>query len=184
LKKLADDNLGQVFTIEGVVAALILVVALSYIISSITLVSPQTEKSTLTKLNIKAQDILNVFSSEDIPGKHTSNLKRWVSNWGGTEPSVSQITSPSEPSMIALNDSISKVLLKNMAYNVYIYYYDSTTTQVSKTLIYNGEPSDNAGIATKLIVLNKNDSVNYTDSIWADMDMPKTVEIKIVVWPI
>lgn len=186
MKKQRIDDRGQVFTIEGVVSAIILVVALSYILSSITIVSPQMEKSTSVKLTIQAQDLLNMMASENMPKQHMSDLKNWTEKWNGNEPAGAESVSASEQSIQEMNDTISLLLPRNVAFNAYIYYYDDAGQPVSKTLIYHGEPVDNAGTATKLVVLSKNDSVNFDDTgksaYWQSMKMPKVAEIKLVLW--
>lgn len=183
MKRRINDTVGQVFTIEGVVAALILIVALSYIMTSITFVSPQTEKSTSTKLDIRAHDTLNVLATDDQPGNHINFLKTAIASWDGNEPVSPESMSPAELSLKYLNDNISMVTPDNVNFNAYAYYYDDSGVLVKKTLIYHGEPEDNAGMTTKLLVMNKNDTVPLSP-FWKAMTLPKSVEIKLVMWPV
>ena len=184
-RKLAVDDSAQVFTIEGVVSAMILVVALSYILTSMTFVSPQSEKFTLTKMDIRAQDTLNVFASEDAPSLHSSDLKRWIAGWKGDEPAPGDIIAAGDDNMSYMYQNISLLMPQNslhdstnIQYNVYITYNDGTE-QVTKKLVYSGEPVDNAATASKQIVLNYDDVLS---DYWKGITMPKPIEVRIIMW--
>jgi hypothetical protein len=175
---------GQVHTMEGVVAGLVLVLTLMYITSSITFVSPQTEKSLVMKLDVKAQDILTVLVVEDQPINHSSELSRSVSKWSGI---YADDTNYLSTNMKALNDSIFAMIRdspqhNNTLFNLYLVYDTGANMYKTVPVIFNGVPFDNAASVSKIIVLNKNDVL--TSSFWSAADMPKTIEVKLVIWTI
>lgn len=178
------------FTIEGVVSAIILIIALGVVFSAITFDSPQTEKIRVTKLDIKAQDILNTLASEDRPGEHSSSLLRNVSRWNCTERIGNENLNASEPSIKDINNDTRMLVDKNLQYNMELRYYNDTQSLATgnpvydtHTIIFQGEPMDNVGTGTKLIILNNNTSVNKS-VYWSNMEMPKAVEVRLVIWPV
>ena len=190
MRRRFKDDRGQVFTMEGVVSALIMVVALSYILSSVTLISPQTEKSLSTKLSIEAQDTLNLLSSETKPAIHMSDLKEDLAEWNGGEanPAIGAEVNPAEPKIWDLDQEIKLMLPANVEYNMNVTYYDDVTNQYQvKTLIYQGDPLENSGSASKIVVLSPNDGTKQ--SLWwkplvTDPFRTKTIEVQLVVWSI
>jgi hypothetical protein len=193
---MGDD--GQVYTMEGVIAGLILVLTLMYITSSITLVSPQTEKSLVMKQGIKAADILNVLSAKNCTLTNHNPLLDAIALWNGNvstfENSVDNPVNASEFSIMSLNKTIGMILHdcdrhNNTLFNVYLIYNDSTGSFTNKPVILNGEPSDfdNAASASKIIVLHlsdqKSDYWKYFETS-TPCEMPKVIEVRLVLWSV
>lgn len=190
MSRLRKDDSGQIHTIEGIVSALVVLVALTYIIGSITFVSPQTEKTTVMKLSIKAQDIMNVMSGQDQPGNFTSPLTRSIAEWDGGAASPTYEVNASEASIIALNDRIRSLLPEKIMYNMDISYIDEQASATLGRLVFNdtciifqGDPQENSVMASKLVVLNGYD-INGSTNYWNGMTVPKTVEVKLILWSI
>ena len=97
--RLRESDDGQIHTMEGVVAALVLIFAILYITGAINLVSPQTEKAAVMKEYIRAEDTLTVLGSVDQPSNYSSILLRDVSAWKGNEGN-SLGSSPGESSIM------------------------------------------------------------------------------------
>ncbi len=181
-----NDDSGQLHTMEGVIAGLMMVLALSYIIGSVTLLSPQTEKTTIVKLTIKAEDTLMVLGAIDQPSNASSPLLRDIAMWRGGEANPSKFGA-GEASISRLNDSLFSMMPQNVFYNVNLTYYEPATGKIeTKYLIYMGEPEGNSASASKTILLNQGD-INNTLSPsqkWKDMEMPKVVEVRLILWSI
>jgi hypothetical protein len=189
------DDSGQIHTIEGIVSGMVVLLALIYITSSITFVSPQTEKTTVMKMSIKAQDILNVLSTPDKPGNYSNPLETCIAQWNGGEADPDHVTDPGEPSIIWLDGKIRSLIpsylqdnKSNILYNVDLLYIDEILSTpdhpvfASKSLVFMGDPHDNAVVATKLIVLNYYDVNSTVNSYWNHTAVPKSVEIKLALW--
>ncbi|OPY27989.1 MAG: hypothetical protein A4E28_01765 [Methanocella sp. PtaU1.Bin125] len=192
MTRLRNDDSGQIHTIEGIVSALVVLLALTYIIGSITFVSPQTEKTTVMKLSVKAQDIMNVLSVQDRPGNFTSPLTRDIAEWDGGAASPTQEVNAGEPSIIALNARIRSLLPGKIMYNMNVSYIDEAASAAAGRLIFNdtyiifqGDPQENSVMASKIVVLNSYD-INGSANYWSGISMtaPKTVEVKLVLWSI
>lgn len=202
MSDLRKDDRGQIHTIEGVVSALVVLVALTYIISSITFVSPQTEKTTVMKTSIKAQDILNVLAGQDQPVNFTSPLTRSIAQWNGGVADPAHEVAPGEPSIADLYVRIDNLLkaklvhsqlpanYNNVKYNMNVSYIDEPASTAAghlvihdDYLIFQGDPQDNSVMASKIIVLNSYDIYGSANH-WSSMTAPKTVEVKLVLWSI
>jgi hypothetical protein len=196
---------GQIHTMEGVIAGLILILTLMYITSSITLVSPQTEKALVMKQGIKAADILNSLVAENITSYHNP-LSDAIALWNGNSALTADMD-PAYPdnypvygtelSIMELNKTIGKMVHdgegtsndkhNNTMYNVYLIYKDAAGTYTQKGIILNGEPYDNAASASKFITLNAGDTKsNYWKGYetLTPIGLPKVIEVRLVLWSI
>lgn len=180
MRRLIDDESGQMHTMEGVIAGLMMVLVLSYIIGSITLVSPQTEKTTSVKLTIEAQDILTVLGTIDQSSNMSSALLRDVAMWKGVQAGSTSFDD-TDDAMIALNNSLYGMLPINVFYNVDVAYYDdASNTMKTEKLIYMGEPYGSGASASKTIILNSEDVVGSPQ--WSGIVMPKAVDVRLMLW--
>ncbi len=182
----ARNRDGQVYTMEGIVAALIIVVSVMFITSSINLVSPSTEKAVDTKMTIMAQDTLVTLGTVDQPSNFSSVLKRDLVAWTGLEASDTVEVPAGETAIVGLNDQIGEMLPPNVLYNLQVLYWnDLTGTLETKTLIYHGDAQNltyNALSGSKKIVINDEDTQGIGSSYWKNMAKPKTVEAKLIIW--
>jgi hypothetical protein len=185
------DDSGQIHTIEGIVSGMIIILALMYILSSITFVSPQTEKTTVMKMSILSQDIMNVLSTPDQPGNSTSPLTRSIARWQGgvADPLQFYEVNPGEPSILWLNEKIRNLIPSNMLYNVDLLYVNDTKSAAvghkvfdKMQVIFMGDPHENSVTSSKLIVLNYYDMNGTVNSYWNTTAIPKTVEVQLSLW--
>lgn len=189
MMRFGDDH-GQVFTMEGIVAGLIIVFAIIFITNSISLVSPQTENAAAAKLSIKAQDTLAVLDSIDQPSNFSSVLHRDITAWTGYEGNIGAEIDPREPSIQDLDQQIHSSLYAtapNVLYNLQVMYVDDTNTLVTKTLIYHGDSQNltlSAVSAYKKIVLNEEDLNGLPDSYWKTMQKPQSLEVVLIMWSV
>lgn len=185
------DDKGQLYTIEGIIASLILLSVLLFIIQANSVVIPQTEKIADMKLQQKASDILTCLDISNgsvvIANGSTggNDLKTYVEKWNDHEAIASNYIAPEELSDLAsLHQYINSNLPADARYNLFISYDDINNAQgvTTKTLIMEGQPLDNSVVATRLVTLNQGDT--RLSTYWkADMNpFPKVVEVKIVCW--
>jgi hypothetical protein len=168
------DDMGQLYTIEGVVASLILLSVLLFVIQANSVATPQTEKSMDMQLFQKANDVVINLDLQDSYGG--SQLKLAVAGWDD----VSANNTNRVPStMRALDGQISPMMSNDTRYNLDLIYYDSTGRHNS-TVIQHGMPGDNSVTATRMVTLNKNDTINMNRTTWKEF--PQVVEVKITCW--
>ena len=167
---LHNDDRGQLYTIEGIIASLILLGVLLFIIQANSLVVPQTEKISDMKLQQKANDILTCIEISN-GSNHGNDLKTYVEIWDGTPANPSSnggvaagqtINADGKPvNLSVLDDRITSMLSPDERYNLTISYNSSMQTSTLQTdipIIIKGHPGDNSVVATKLVTLYPDDS--------------------------
>ena len=184
---------GQIYTLEGLIAAGILIGLLIFIIQSVAIVTPQTERTLDMKLQQKASDTL--ICLDRFNETNTSALKEYVIGWQG---GVTQYqSSPDEFNPLPadgsgnddeieyLDDSIGLYMTSDVLYNVDFYYYDNTIAPpgyTTKNIIKHGEPNDNSVMVHKLVTINEDDKIPAA-SFWKDYGRyPVVVEVRLTAW--
>lgn len=182
---LRKDDAAQMHTMEGIIAALTLIVTLLFVTNSITFVSPQTEKTIDINTSVMSQDILNTMNVGDL--NHTSQLKQYVLAWNGTNVTKSTGSGlpVNEPSIKALDTAMRSTLSPNINYSVTFSFVNGSTQWENDTVISHGQPYDNAVSAYKVITLNPAD-ISGSNKEWGVMAtkgyMPTVVVVKLSVW--
>ncbi len=197
------DDSGQIHTIEGITAALMLLVVLTAVIQSITFVAPQTEKTLDMNLSVMATDILTTLNIGD--ENHISPLKLSALNWShGTAIDPTRGYPPSEGGIASLDRAIGEYLPpyddantqnKLIRYNVSFFYFDGTRW-VDEVVITHGTPYDNTMTVSKIITLNPEDDEligrsiydgkilrsGYWNNFANQNRMPMVVEVRLSLW--
>ncbi len=171
------DDRGQIYTIEGFAAALILVGVLFFIFQSISVVTPQTEKSADMKLSQITSDTL--ICLDRVAEDHGSDLKSAIAGWNGNSATYSEHVDAGEPGIRLLDERIKGMLSSDIGYRVELFYYDGTD-MVTTRIISHGVPGDNSVAAYRLITLNDNDPVS---DFWiANNRYPQVIEVRLTSW--
>ncbi len=186
----------QMHTLEGVAAATIMLLVIVYAIDA-TSMTPLTSSTANVhaeaELQVLGQDILSALDYAE-PG-YSSKLKYDVLNWTGdeyiwtatnyTQLKAGQINQ-SNNLINNLTGILKDALVKQgIAHNVALTFLaDNGSSFSSKNMIYNGNPSDNAVIVSRKIVLQ--DSDNPAGGTIKDID-PSTnlynvVDVKLILW--
>ena len=194
------DDKAQLHTLEGVGAATLMLFVIIYAIDATSL-TPQTSSTSSVhienELQYLGQDVLNTLDFAE-PG-YSSDLKNDVLNWNGSE----YIWSGAAYLNIAdntnsLDNNITRILIDTMvrrgiAHNVELTYFDNGS-YVTRNMIYNGDPSNNAVIVSRKIVLQNvgnngdNKEGNNRNSTNPIMDMDEStnlyniVNIRLILW--
>lgn len=196
-----DDN-AQLHTLEGVASASLILMVMVYIIDA-TSMTPLTSSSSNmhmeSELEILGQDILNVMSYTE-PG-YDSKLKSDIIDWDGNEyvwNGTNYIEKGAENSGRELKNNFTNILTnaltsKAIAHNIEITYIsisNNATYLLSKNMINNGDPSNNAIKISRKVTLHDREinSTRFPSVMISDID-PSTsfyniVDIKIVMWRI
>jgi hypothetical protein len=191
-----DEN-GQLHTLEGVAASTLILLVIIYAIDATSMTPLTSSTSNVhieTELLVLGQDILNNLDYSD-PG-YNSNLTNDILNWDGGTYILSDGKNyyiGGNTSTPPLNNSITYILYstlvkKGIAHKVEFTYLDNNGTSFSTdSMIDNGNPSDNAVIVSRKIVLqNLQNSVAPSGYPIPDID-PSTnfyniVLIKLYLW--
>ncbi len=191
------DDKAQMHTLEGVAAATIMLLVIVYAIDA-TSMTPLTSSSANvhveTELQTLGQDILGALDYAE-PG-YNSNLKNDVLTWNGSEYIWSGTNYTEKGGTANLTNNLTNILnatliKQGIAHNVEITFLDNSTTPnppVSKYLIYNGDPSENAVIVSRKIILHDGDinQTKFPDNPINDIDnstnLYNIVDVKLILW--
>jgi hypothetical protein len=207
------DEKAQLHTLEAMAAATMLLLVIIYAIDA-TSMTPLTSSTANvhveTELQLLGQDILSSLDYAE-PG-YSSELKNFIASWNGEQyiwngknyiyPQNNCTLSPDNTSIV---DILNKTLVtKGIAHNIELTFLetqDNSTGLKSKLLIYNGEPSNNAVIISRKIVLQGIDidlNSNENEDCGSDDDNPNStrpikdidpstnlyniVDVKLILW--
>jgi hypothetical protein len=187
------DDKAQLHTLEGVAAATLLLLVIIYAIDATSMTPLTVSTSSVhseNELSALGQDILNTLDYAE-PG-YSSNLKNDILAWDGRTYfwSGSEYVAKGDnppPLDNNLTEILNATLVKQgIAHNVVLTFLDNSTLQpITNNMIYNGDPSNNAVIVSRKIVLQDTGYNNQNNPI-QDMD-PSTnlyniVDVKLVLW--
>ncbi|MFA4956410.1 MAG: hypothetical protein WC556_05490 [Candidatus Methanoperedens sp.] len=188
---------GQMHTLEGVAAATIMLLVIVYAIDA-TSMTPLTSSTANvhveTELQVLGQDILGVLDYSQ--AGYNSNLKNDILKWQGSEYTWNgtkymekgNATNPQNNLTNNLTNILNSTLVsEGIAHNVEITFMaNNGTSYFTQRMIYNGNPSDNAVIVSRKIVLHDSDNPNTNNIQLTDID-PSTdlyniVDVKLILW--
>jgi hypothetical protein len=182
----SHSDKGQIYTMEGVTSAFIILGVLLFIIEANSLVVPQTAKVVDMKLGELSNDVLTSmdWNSND-SWSTTGSLSSYVAGWNGH--TVTYSNNVPDPGLAVLNSNIATMLLQDdkypqgdVQYNLEFFYINNTGKHTDLVII-NGEPGDNSMVATRLVTLNENDPL--LSSFWKNSGrFPQVVQVRIICW--
>lgn len=188
----------QMHTLEAVVAAMIMVAIIVFTIqaTSLTPLTSSTANAHIeAQLQTMGQDMLSALSysayGED------SQLKEDILSWDGKEYvwNGSMYRTTNSENKALQNSSLAEILTliavpRGIAHNVYFSWVTEEGIMTDKSYIYNGDPSDNAVIISKKVVLSDSDVGNPSVFIAntgipdadTDTDFYNIVNVKMTLW--
>jgi len=188
-----DEN-AQLYTLEGLAAATILMMVIVYAIDA-TSMTPLTSSTSNAhgenELAALGQDIFNTLDYSE-PG-YRSNLQYDIIRWDGDTYTWSGTMYIAEGNLshnltnYNLTNILNATLIKQgIAHNVEVTFLTNNGTTYSRQrMIYNGDPSDNAVIVSRKIVLQDSDGP-YSGSPIANIDSSTNfrniVDVKLILW--
>jgi hypothetical protein len=199
------DEKAQLHTLEGVAAATLLLLVIIYAIDATSMTPLTASTSSIhseNELTMLGQDILNTLDYSD-PG-YSSNLKNDILSWDGREyiwngSGYIAKDGNDPPLSNNLTGILNATLIKRgISHNVMLTYLDNSThLPITRNMIYDGDPSNNAVIVSRKIVLrdtgysiggngDDNDGEENPNNPILDID-PSTnlyniVDVKLVLW--
>lgn len=199
LSSFTNDETGQMHTLEAVMAAIIMVTVVVFAVqaTSLTPLTSSTANTHIeTQLKTQGYDIINSLDHSEY--EQDSRLKKDLLNWDGDVYiwNGSSYISKSNQSK-ELNSSTAKTLeiiavKRGIAHNVHFTYIKENGERYSSPYIYNGEPSDNAVIISRKIVLSNPDISNTStfssatgiNNLNNSTDLYNIVDIQLTLWRI
>ena len=188
------NNNAQLYTVEGIAAGILMLIVVIFVVKAAPLsssTSSSSNKDVEAQLEILGQDILTTldFKPEDSLNSH---LKEFVMDWrdnitygnpcAGSPQSINYTCNVLQE---ALGDD-------GIAYNLELKYEipaDVSSNIIStSTVLKNGNPSDNAVIVSKRIILHHDDPIYPNSPIKSIVNQTNnptnTVMVRLILWRI
>lgn len=199
-----DDDRGQMQTIEGIMAAFIVISTLAVIVQT-TSVTPLSSSFTNQHIKLELQNMGNdILSTLDQKPRissdpmSTSELKygvvAWVlfDNYTMFTWNRTAFVSNNDPNVTMTDTYLIRALefalIKNgTAFNLELRYPDKSGLVRTIKMIWNGDPSENSVTVSRHIVLSDNDTAGIDRiipkmSTLSDSNFHSTVEVRLTLW--
>lgn len=192
-----NDQLAQMHTLEAVMASTIMVMVIVFAVqaTSLTPLTSSTANAHIeAQLQTIGQDMLSALDHSQYDQR--SNLKKDILNWNGDEHAWSGESYESRANAsISLNSSMEDMftyilISRGIAHNVQFSHMSDTGRFSSIFYIYNGDPSDNAVIVSRKVLLSNpdigNTSTFQTNTGIIDIDdttdLYNIIDVKLILW--
>ncbi len=165
------NDKGQTFTLESIVASLLLLVVAYFLFRSTLLIAPQSAQITDVQLSQYGKDILRLFD----------NPKQSLLN-DTLEYALEHINS-SNSSTLSLINSIKKCLPKDVMFNLDVYYYNNTSILDYK--ITHNIPTSNTITVSRYLVIDSSNFVNNSPFVTKTAESssyPVVLEVRLTLW--
>ena len=185
---------GQAHTLEGVGAALIVVLAVAFTLQA-TAITPLTASTASQHIETQhEQAAAGLLETASADGSLSATLRFWnasgASFWNATRRGYYVGSTPNTTFGDDLGETFGK---RAVAYNLNAYYVDADGDRQLRRIVYNGQPSSDAVAATRLVTLYDDQRVTGIDggptlenASYFGPDDPGpaygVVEVEVVVW--
>ncbi|NPE28234.1 hypothetical protein HNV12_09750 [Methanococcoides sp. SA1] len=168
------NDKAQLYTLEGLIAAVLVTVTVLAIVQSSMVITPQTENFLEVQMKQKINDALVILDVAPDPTIEY-NLTECAAKWNtSTEASFGK-------DQLEVLDNQLATMLPVLMYNVEFAYVENNSVVVKKT-VFNGAPTENSITATRLVTLT-NSTVNSYGGTWMIPDDEiKVVEVRLTAW--
>ncbi|AEA46151.1 hypothetical protein Arcve_0110 [Archaeoglobus veneficus SNP6] len=166
---------GQAFTLEGLVAAVLMLMVAYFLFQSTLVISPLSGESVDAQLRQYGLDVLTALKNPDSPAKDT--LENALRRLNATTPPVE------------LFETIDHALPDNIQYNLEVWWFNNSTLNVYR-LTDRTPTSDTVAVSTYVLIKNGefvSDSpfrINGTGGAEGtiDSDYPVVLEVRMILW--
>jgi hypothetical protein len=167
----------QIYTLEGFVAASLMILTVLMITKSSLIITPQNELTMDVKLKQTADDALAVVDMAPETA-FQYNLTELVAGWDNQ----SYYFDIEQNNSIKALEYEMDTQLKNISYNIDFAYVENRTITVRPVIIH-GEPIENSVVATRLVTLYN--STVPAGGFWniSSNDL-KVVEVRLIAWQV
>lgn len=155
---------GQAHTLEGVAAALVVVMAVAFTLQA-TAVTPLTASTANQHIETQHERAASGLLTVE---RENGNISRTLRYWNNSSASFRNAStngyyvgaSPNASFLGALEETFGD---RSVAYNVNAYYVDERGERRLRRLVYHGQPSSDAVAATRLVTLYDDQNVTVRD---------------------
>ena len=192
-----SDQTAQMHTLEAIMASTIMVMIIVFAVqaTSLTPLTSSTANAHIeAQLQTTGQDMLDVLD-HSLYGQN-SNLKNDILNWDGDEyvwggDSYVSRRNTSTSLDSSIEDMLTYIAVpRGIAHDVQFTYMSETGRFSTRLYIYNGDPSDNAVIISRKVLLSDSDIAGFplfmANTSIGDIDtsteMYNIVDVKLTLW--
>ncbi|MCD4806993.1 MAG: hypothetical protein K8R13_05370 [Methanococcoides sp.] len=168
------NDKAQLYTLEGLIAAVLVTITLLAVAQSSVVITPQTDNFLEVQMKQKINDALVIL---DVTPDTTieNNLTECVASWN-----TSKEASYGKDQLVTLDKELA-IMLPDLMYNVEFAYVENSSVVVKNT-VFNGAPTENSITANRLVTLS-NSTVNSYGGTWMIPDDElKVVEVRLTAW--
>ncbi|WP_416841591.1 hypothetical protein [Haloferax sp. DFSO52] len=201
------NDRGQVFTVEGIAAAILLLGTLVFALQATGITALSTGTAGGAVETQQADLARGVLASAAASDTLSPSLRYWNDSYVGTDDNGTYHGTGTDGYYVAgiptdFGDSLNRTLTDNgYAYNVNVYYYNDSATEtiVSRHLVEQGTPSDDALRAVRTVTLYDDDvlldssgtatnttlanaSSFYIPDASPDSPVYNVVQVEVVAW--
>lgn len=193
---ITSDTRAQLHTLEALMTLIIItgIIVFTVQATSLTPLTSSTANAHIeAQLQILAQDMLNVLDHSKYG--QSSGLKEDILRWDGEEYIWNSTEYVSESNNILANSATADLLRtvivpRGIAHNVEFTVINDGGTVMTLPYIYNGEPSDNAVIVSRRVLLSNSDisdvSLFTSETGIPDADQNtdfyNLIDVKMTLW--
>ncbi len=187
----------QLNTLEGIIAATLMIGVLIFAVqaTSLTPLTSSTANAHVeAQLSAAGQDIITALDHSSY--KQDSNLKKNILAWNGNEyvwnsTQYISITNASETLEGPVKDMLEFVVVENgIAHNIEYTFSNLDGGTLTVPYIYNGDPSDNAIIVSRKVLISNTDLTNATTfkintgipDVDITTDYYNIIDVKLTLW--
>ncbi len=168
---------GQMFTLESIVAAMLLLVVAYFLFRSTLLIAPQSTQIVDVQLSQYAKDTLNLLDNPSPLPYTRDSLEYVLEHLNSTD--FNQVISP-------LLNSTRECLPRDVNFNYQVVYYNYTSGKLEKLDLTNYTPTSSTVTASRCIVIDSSrfvsDSPFLTRSTVENSSYPVVLEVRLTLW--
>lgn len=165
----------QAFTLEGVMASLLLLVVVYTFFQSSLVISPMWSELSDAQLRLLAQDALKILDNPDkVDGEYVNTTLQGM---------VSQLDSSFEPNPEFLYALERITFPANYRLELYWVEIEDNKTTINKTVLVNNNPTPEAVGGSRFVVIEKDD-LNDNSPFRNNPAIPDPVvfEVRLILW--
>ncbi len=158
------DEKGQTFTLEGIAAAMLILLATYALFQSSLVISPMWSEFSDAQLKQKGQDALTILDGDK---KHKDSLKGMLFHLNSSYKANEQF-------LTSLDKTVHPA-----SYKLEIHWVNKTTDEVDVRALNENEPTPEAVAANRLVVVTEED-VEPSSPFYNHT--PLVVELRLILW--
>ncbi len=174
-RKLADER-AQAFTLESIVAAVLLLVVAYFLFRSTLLIAPQSTQVVDVQLSQYARDTLRILDNPSPPPYTRDTLEYVLEHLNSSD--FNEVLQP-------LLNSTRECLPKDVNFNIDVYYYNFSRGKIEEVSLTHNYPTSSTVTVSRYIVIDSSSFVNdspFVSPSFESGSYPVVLEVRLTLW--